>query len=164
MGPVMHALVKNPNKFCFKSNLNFKKRFVYFTSKKLIFVLLKAYNGSLCGNGIVEHGEECDCGYKGECKDACCHDASENDIKKRCTLKPNAKCSPSQGTCCNSKLCDFENPNKVCMHSNECLFSVTCDGMSAKCKSYSSKFFKKNFTSCNSGTQVCINGVRKFSL
>ena len=80
-------------------------------------------------------------------------------MSKRCTLKPNAKCSPSQGSCCNSKLCDFERPGKVCMHSTECLYSVTCDGESARRKSHSDRFFKKNFTSCNSGTQVCINGV-----
>ena len=121
-----------------------------------------AYNGSLCGNGIVENGEECDCGYSGECKDACCHDASEKDASKRCKLKPHAKCSPTQGHCCNSKTCQFEQPNIVCLQSTECLHSVTCSGNNSKCPTSLSIFFKKNYTSCNSGTQVCINGVSWF--
>jgi disintegrin and metalloproteinase domain-containing protein 10 len=138
MGPVVHSLVKNANKFCFVR-----------------------YNGSLCGNGVVEEGEECDCGYEEDCHEQCCYHAGE-DANKRCRLKPNAACSPSQGHCCNKDACRYEPPNHVCMRSTECLHNVKCTGYSSYCPSNSSVFFKKNLTSCNSGTQVCINGVSCF--
>lgn len=43
-----------------------------------------------CGNGLVEEGEECDCGYD-ECNDPCCYSANE-EKGKRCTIKPGAEC------------------------------------------------------------------------
>ena len=50
---------------------------------------------SLCGNGAVEHGEECDCGGEELCKDLepgnCC------DIGT-CKLRAHADCSVSNGT------------------------------------------------------------------
>ncbi len=134
MGPIIHSLVQNPIKFCFKE-----------------------YNGSLCGNGIVESGEECDCGYANECKEKdCCHDADSNP-SVRCRLKKGAKCSPSVGPCCSGK-CEFAPASTVCMLNNECLNNVTCTGQHAFCPRNSSAFFKPGLTPCNSGTQVCREG------
>lgn len=45
----------------------------------------------ICGNGMVEPGEQCDCGYSDQCKDKCCHDANQPDNKK-CTLKDHTVC------------------------------------------------------------------------
>ena len=45
----------------------------------------------ICGNGLVETGEQCDCGYSDQCKDQCCYDANEADGKK-CKLKPGQIC------------------------------------------------------------------------
>uniref|UniRef100_A0A8C7LBY4 Disintegrin and metalloproteinase domain-containing protein 10 n=1 Tax=Oncorhynchus kisutch TaxID=8019 RepID=A0A8C7LBY4_ONCKI len=41
----------------------------------------------ICGNGLVEAGEQCDCGYSDQCKDECCYNANEADGNK-CKLKP----------------------------------------------------------------------------
>lgn len=45
----------------------------------------------ICGNGLVEDGEECDCGYSDQCKDPCCYNANEVDGKK-CKLQPGKTC------------------------------------------------------------------------
>lgn len=132
MGPILHALVAS-SKFCFKQ-----------------------YNGSLCGNGIVEEGEECDCGYGTDCKETCCNDASQ-EINK-CKLKPGKQCSPSQGPCCDSQ-CNFAPASTVCMHSTECLENVMCSGRNATCPHNDPTYFKPDKTECNSGTQVCKAGV-----
>ena len=45
----------------------------------------------ICGNGLVEQGEQCDCGYSDQCKDECCYDANQSEDKK-CKLKPGKYC------------------------------------------------------------------------
>lgn len=45
----------------------------------------------ICGNGLVEQGEQCDCGYSDQCKDECCYDANQSEDKK-CKLKPGKSC------------------------------------------------------------------------
>nr|XP_035949253.1 disintegrin and metalloproteinase domain-containing protein 33 isoform X6 [Halichoerus grypus] len=44
-----------------------------------------------CGNGLVEDGEECDCGASQECPDACC-------LAHNCSLRAGAQCT--HGDCC----------------------------------------------------------------
>ena len=58
-----------------------------------------------CGNGIVDPGEECDCGFEGNCKLAkefnCCN-------FRTCKLKKGAQCS--SGECCeNCKVSFYYN-------------------------------------------------------
>ncbi|XP_072527398.1 disintegrin and metalloproteinase domain-containing protein 10 [Salminus brasiliensis] len=108
----------------------------------------------ICGNGLVENGEQCDCGYSDQCKDECCHNANEPDGKK-CTLKEGAKCSPSQGPCCTPK-CGFKSKEEKCRNESECAHEGTCSGNLAQCPTSDPK---QNFTSCHGETQVCINGV-----
>ena len=45
--------------------------------------------GPFCGNGLVEDGEECDCGFDNECEDPCCNPKMENDPNNpnQCRLK-----------------------------------------------------------------------------
>lgn len=50
----------------------------------------RIFVNSICGNGITESGEDCDCGLETECQNDCC-DAST------CTLKKGAECA--RGPC-----------------------------------------------------------------
>ncbi|XP_024151231.1 disintegrin and metalloproteinase domain-containing protein 10 [Oryzias melastigma] len=106
-----------------------------------------------CGNGLVEEGEECDCGYD-ECNDPCCYSANE-EKGKQCTIKPGTECSPSQGPCC-SKECRFKNSNTSCRLASDCALQSFCGGNSALCPESRPK---TDSTTCNSNTQICQNGV-----
>ena len=53
---------------------------------------------AICGNGVVEPGEQCDCGWEEDCKEKCCYPmrSTPQPGEKPCTLRPYKKCSPSQ--------------------------------------------------------------------
>ncbi|XP_004389021.1 disintegrin and metalloproteinase domain-containing protein 21-like [Trichechus manatus latirostris] len=76
-----------------------------------------------CGNGVVEEGEQCDCGSSDNCtKDPCC--------QSNCTLSPGADCA--FGLCC--KDCKFMPAGKVCrQQANECDLPEWCNGTTHQC-------------------------------
>ncbi|CAG5075725.1 Similar to ADAM10: Disintegrin and metalloproteinase domain-containing protein 10 (Bos taurus) [Cotesia congregata] len=53
---------------------------------------------AICGNGVVEEGEECDCGWEEDCNDPCCHPQRLHHapFEIPCRLTEDAVCSPSQ--------------------------------------------------------------------
>ncbi|KAF7263068.1 hypothetical protein GWI33_003647, partial [Rhynchophorus ferrugineus] len=87
---------KNNNKFspCSLKSinpvLNYKAR-----SAKGCFTEPKA---AICGNGVVEEGEECDCGWEEDCRDQCCFPMRRYPPvdEPPCRLTPRSLCSPSQ--------------------------------------------------------------------
>ncbi|KAJ2781497.1 hypothetical protein H4R18_002823, partial [Coemansia javaensis] len=80
----------------------------------------------MCGNGIKEKGEECDCGSTDECKNDPCCDAAT------CRLKPGAQCADSNDLCCDK--CQIRARGSVCRPKySECDIAETCDGESADC-------------------------------
>ncbi|KAM4836923.1 disintegrin and metalloproteinase domain-containing protein 29 isoform 1-T2 [Thomomys bottae] len=86
--------------------------------KKDIFAMAR------CGNGIVERGEECDCGSLANCtKDPCC--------MPNCTLSSGSNCA--FGLCC-SKECKFLPSGELCRkEANLCDLPEWCNGTSHKC-------------------------------
>lgn len=125
------------------------------------FCFVSQSSSSFCGNGIVEPGEECDCGFDDDCKDICCYSAS--NTTNGCKLKPNARCSPTQGTCCTNE-CLFLSSSTICSPSSTCLLDVYCTGISAVCPTTDSKYFVPLDTdntprACNEATQICQNGT-----
>lgn len=82
--------------------------------------------GQQCGNGIVEEGEECDCGGTEGCgSDACCDPTT-------CKFTNGAVCDPSNEECCQS--CQFSNNGTVCRASTGvCDPAEVCTGSSASC-------------------------------
>ncbi|XP_006149762.1 disintegrin and metalloproteinase domain-containing protein 25-like [Tupaia chinensis] len=76
-----------------------------------------------CGNGVVEEGEQCDCGNVSSCEnDPCC--------LPNCSMKPGATCA--FGLCC--KDCQLVPSGEVCRESgNECDLPEWCNGTSHEC-------------------------------
>lgn len=98
-------------------------------------ICFKKKGAPICGNRIVEAGEECDCGYDGEqsCKDdTCCLPATGNGgCKFSQTAKNvdvNKRCSPSLGFCCNPKTCApyLTSENRVCSTATDCAEESKC--------------------------------------
>uniref|UniRef100_A0A4W4G9X0 Si:ch1073-396h14.1 n=1 Tax=Electrophorus electricus TaxID=8005 RepID=A0A4W4G9X0_ELEEL len=105
----------------------------------------------ICGNRILEKGEECDVGHNES--DPCCY-SSKAPIGTQCHLKPSKQCSPSQGLCCSS-TCIFKNSGLTCEEDSECRMKSVCTGLSAVCPKPAAK---PNMTVCSLGTRVCHNG------
>ncbi|CAB11504.1 spore wall assembly ADAM family peptidase Mde10 [Schizosaccharomyces pombe] len=77
-----------------------------------------------CGNGIVEDGEECDCGE--DCENNPCCDG------KTCKLTKGSLCDDQQDACCYQ--CHFKNAGTLCRQStNPCDKPEFCTGISSKC-------------------------------
>lgn len=55
-----------------------------------------AFGGAKCGNGILEEGEECDCGSTTSCPNRCC-------VPSTCRLAEHAECA--DGDCCDTETC-----------------------------------------------------------
>ncbi|XP_011699547.1 PREDICTED: disintegrin and metalloproteinase domain-containing protein 10 [Wasmannia auropunctata] len=109
---------------------------------------------SLCGNGVVEEGEECDCGWEEDCRESCCFPQRRYPPPEEtpCTLKPRSVCSPSQGPCCTGE-CNLRFGDK-CRDDNGCRDASFCDGRSPYCPP---SINKPNKTICNREL-VCFMG------
>ncbi|KAL4788155.1 Metallo-peptidase family M12-domain-containing protein [Aspergillus varians] len=107
------------------------------------------FTGAQCGNGIVESGEDCDCGGEEDCGDnACCNPTT-------CKFKDNATCDDANDDCCVS--CKFAPSSHVCRPSTgECDIQETCTGNSSTCPSNS---YKDDGDSCGNRSGLkCASG------
>ncbi|XP_026207864.1 disintegrin and metalloproteinase domain-containing protein 8 [Anabas testudineus] len=102
--------------------------------------------GPICGNALLDPGEECDCGTMEECKNPCC-DAST------CRLTKGSQCA--HGQCCD--LCQFKTAGSVCRKlSSDCDLPEYCTGLSGDCPEDS---FEMNGKPCYDQVQgYCYNG------
>lgn len=110
---------------------------------------------AFCGNGITEHGEQCDCGYEADCQDQCCYGkGSSQDLE--CKLRPGKQCSPTAGPCC-SRECKYiaDTVGTVCQPQDDCKAQSLCGGNSASCPAAQQK---PNGTFCNDYSQICYQG------
>uniref|UniRef100_A0A7N9ANS5 ADAM metallopeptidase domain 22 n=1 Tax=Mastacembelus armatus TaxID=205130 RepID=A0A7N9ANS5_9TELE len=107
---------------------------------------MKLLDPPVCGNGLVEPGEECDCGSPAECAregDNCC---------KMCTLTQGSKCS--NGLCCNN--CQMEFMGVVCRDAvNDCDIPENCTGNSSQCPP---NVHKMDGYPCEKDQGRCFNG------
>lgn len=84
------------------------------------------YTGQQCGNGIVEPGEQCDCGGSAGCGDDPCCDPGT------CKFKDGAVCDDANEACCSG--CQFESKGTVCRASSSvCDPQEVCPGDGGDC-------------------------------
>ncbi|XP_076759529.1 disintegrin and metalloproteinase domain-containing protein meltrin [Xylocopa sonorina] len=107
----------------------------------------KLFGSSICGNGFVEPGEQCDCGLKENCKNPCCNVTT-------CMLHSNASCAT--GECCNLETCRPKSAGTECRGAgHECDLPEYCTGQSEYCPV---DVFKMDGESCSMGKAFCYQG------
>ncbi|XP_075357209.1 disintegrin and metalloproteinase domain-containing protein 9-like [Mycteria americana] len=99
----------------------------------------------LCGNGVLEKQEECDCGSDEAClQEGCCFSSS-------CLLAPGASCY--RGECCHK--CQFQPAGKICREDRSiCDLPEYCNGSSGTCPM---DVFKQDGTPCGDNSR-CYDG------
>lgn len=159
---LMHSIAQrgdkpNHTKFS-KCSLDFISKTLTYTEYTHCFTDDKKL--PFCGNGIMDPGEECDCGE--DCRlDHCCHPHnSSNGL--RCTLKPGAQCSVSQGPCCHSVKCQFINQSEQfpCQNEQPCMAQLLCHGEAygAKCPPPKPHQVKPDGFICSHNGRACHAG------
>nr|Q2UXR0.1 RecName: Full=Zinc metalloproteinase-disintegrin-like Eoc1; AltName: Full=Snake venom metalloproteinase; Short=SVMP; Flags: Precursor [Echis ocellatus]CAJ01679.1 Group III snake venom metalloproteinase [Echis ocellatus] len=100
----------------------------------------------VCGNSLVEVGEDCDCGSPGYCRNPCCNAAT-------CKLTPGSQCA--DGECCDQ--CRFTRAGTECRPArDECDKADLCTGQSAECPADQ---FQRNGQPCQNNSGYCYNGI-----
>ena len=101
----------------------------------------------VCGNGIREGDEVCDCGSEQECTDPCCNAAT-------CQLASGAQCSA--GACCTS-TCQFVSYGTECREAlGDCDIAEYCSGDSSDCPADD---HQRDGISCNNDAGYCVSGM-----
>ncbi|KAI5107940.1 disintegrin and metalloproteinase domain-containing protein 8 precursor [Silurus meridionalis] len=101
--------------------------------------------GPVCGNAIVEKGEECDCGTLQECENPCCNATT-------CQLTEGSQCA--HGECCHQ--CKLKQAGSLCRPvAHDCDLEEYCTGKLAQCPKDD---YKMNGSPCNSNQGYCYNG------
>ncbi|KAI0960895.1 hypothetical protein AcV7_000147 [Taiwanofungus camphoratus] len=102
---------------------------------------------NMCGNGVVEEGEECDPG-KGS-NSTCC------DVNT-CKFTSGAVCDPDSSPCCTAQ-CSFAPATQVCRPSQDptCDTAEMCTGNSSQCPANA---FAPNGKSCGTNGLACASG------
>ena len=119
---------------------------------------LKVYDEhSLCGNYLIDPGEECDCGPTVEtCHkfDPCCVAPSRGKPGCRVLRELDKHCSPRMSPCC-TQDCKVEPNPVLCRASTECSHESRCGTASAECPDPAPL---ADGTLCRDGTHVCLRG------
>ena len=118
---------------------------------------------SHCGNSLVEHKEECDCGtsYTCDMHDKCCTPRSMQPFtgtaqpEQGCRLKSDSKCSPRVHRCC-TEDCGLAEKGVTCRKMTDCTSASECDGRSPICPAPT---VADNGTPCAGGLGQCKDGV-----
>ncbi|XP_044516785.1 disintegrin and metalloproteinase domain-containing protein 2-like [Gracilinanus agilis] len=104
-----------------------------------------SYRSAVCGNGVLEADEECDCGFLKACT-VCCR-------AWNCKLIAGKACA--HGECCEN--CQFRAKGTKCRNpiDLECDLPEYCNGSSGFCQT---DLYVQNGRECRSQTSYCIKG------
>uniref|UniRef100_A0A672U886 ADAM metallopeptidase domain 15 n=1 Tax=Strigops habroptila TaxID=2489341 RepID=A0A672U886_STRHB len=107
-----------------------------------------SHHETSCGNGVVEAGEQCDCGsveVGAESGYKCC--------TPQCLFKPGVQCS--SGLCCQN--CQFKRKHSQCRPAadEQCDLAEFCTGASASCPP---DLYVQDGHGCEHGTGYCYKG------
>ncbi|XP_035671582.1 disintegrin and metalloproteinase domain-containing protein 10-like isoform X1 [Branchiostoma floridae] len=120
----------------------------------------EVHEGPFCGNGILEEGEECDCGTAAECAvlDSCCTPPGGVGFDPQCTFKRHEGkvCSPLLFPCCDAACHVVPHQNRTCAEATECSEHAVCTGDSLFCPP---PHHLPNGTLCSDGSRVCHGGA-----
>ncbi|XP_037668702.1 disintegrin and metalloproteinase domain-containing protein 2 [Choloepus didactylus] len=107
-----------------------------------------SYKIAVCGNAVVEEGEQCDCGTPQTCdtpEGRCCN-------RETCTLTADSNCVT--GDCCQN--CVYKAKGVQCRSAiDECDLAEYCNGSSASCQE---DFFIQNGHPCGQNQWLCLEG------
>ncbi|XP_065193730.1 neurogenic locus notch homolog protein 1-like [Sycon ciliatum] len=81
----------------------------------------------VCGNGVTEAGEDCDCGPVANCTNPCCNASV-------CRLSTGSQCA--EGMCCNTDTCQLLGSGTMCRDAvldDRCDLDDFCSGTSSEC-------------------------------
>ncbi|XP_035763694.1 disintegrin and metalloproteinase domain-containing protein 9-like [Neolamprologus brichardi] len=98
-----------------------------------------------CGNGLLEQGEQCDCGKPQECTNKCCNAAT-------CTFTRGSACA--HGACCEN--CQLKVAGTTCRDSvNTCDLPEYCNGRNESCPN---DFYLMDGLPCQNNAAYCYEG------
>uniref|UniRef100_A0A8D1X239 A disintegrin and metallopeptidase domain 3-like n=1 Tax=Sus scrofa TaxID=9823 RepID=A0A8D1X239_PIG len=102
-----------------------------------------------CGNGVLDAGEQCDCGDAERCSHKkCCN-------PKTCELITNAECGT--GICCDKETCQIAERGTLCRRSTDvCDFPEYCNGITEFCVP---DVKSADLETCNNKTAFCFQGL-----
>ncbi|XP_058905240.1 A disintegrin and metallopeptidase domain 3-like isoform X1 [Kogia breviceps] len=104
---------------------------------------------TVCGNGVLEPPEQCDCGEPEQCSHKKCCDAVT------CSLIGDAECGT--GPCCDRKTCQIAERGHICRKSTDmCDFPEFCNGIAEFCVP---DMKSADLELCNNKTAFCYQGV-----
>uniref|UniRef100_A0A8C9DGW0 Uncharacterized protein n=1 Tax=Prolemur simus TaxID=1328070 RepID=A0A8C9DGW0_PROSS len=115
---------------------------------KTISRVISPKQDAVCGNSILEAGEQCDCGT-----DTCTHKKCCNP--KDCSLLGAAECG--SGVCCDVNTCMIFERGRLCRKSKDmCDLPEYCNGLSEFCVPDRQA---ADWEPCNNKTTYCYKGV-----
>ena len=110
---------------------------------------------SMCGNYMVDPGEECDCGptpEKCHIVDPCCVPSGKDGCKVATEL--GKRCSARVSACCATD-CQVDTRPTRCSDDTECVEAAFCNGIDAECPE---AVQRPGGTLCMDGMRLCSRG------